>query len=535
MSCAIWSPVDCAADAIGNVLGDSLKDLFTQLNDIIFEAVGAVVGLMASFWVLIPSPSMDQSGTTEALTLAGASSSDLLHVVGWVKWVALGLAVMSLMGTAAWAAWRSSHGHGGGELLNRTGIILLTVVLISNAGAISVWLNPRQIAGTGPVSWIQANLWVITTIVATLAIIVGAVRIAWTQRGQTGKELMTGVIRFVMITGSGTALINILLVAGDQFSAGILLRSLSCNTGEDVGPCFGRSIMNLVTLTGNPTVAVLLLSVLSGIIFLTSFLQVGLLLARNGLLVILTGTLPLAAAAAMIGESGMSWWKKAYGWLLAFVLYKPTAAIIYAGTFVMVGQKQESTDDLIPLFSGLIMMLISLVAIVALIKFFSPITAAVAGAAAGGGMAMMMAMSSVSELATGATSPGKSGGGSSWGGGGGSSQPTGAQSPTGGAGPSSSGSGSGPSGATPSKGSGNTAPSSSTGPSGSGASGAGSASGAPTGAASSGAAGGASAGGLSAAAGPVGLGVAAGAQVADKAKQATGAYIDGAIGSEEGK
>ena len=57
-----------------------------------------------------------------------------------------------------------------------------------------------------------------------------------------------------------------------------------------------------------------------------------LMFVRGGMLVLLVGTLPLIAAFSNT-EMGLQWFRKATAWLIAFALYKPAAAIVYAVAF----------------------------------------------------------------------------------------------------------------------------------------------------------------------------------------------------------
>ncbi|MFX7844978.1 hypothetical protein ABTK14_22265, partial [Acinetobacter baumannii] len=84
----------------------------------------------------------------------------------------------------------------------------------------------------------------------------------------------------------------------------------------------------LLALTTNPAtggLGALLIIILGLIAILATAFQIVLMIARGGMLVILTGILPLSAAATNT-EMGKGWFKKNVGWLVAFILYKPAAA-----------------------------------------------------------------------------------------------------------------------------------------------------------------------------------------------------------------
>ncbi len=139
----------------------------------------------------------------------------------------------------------------------------------------------------------------------------------------------------------------------------------------------------------------------------------GLMLVRVGVITIFAGLLPLAAAGTST-QTGMDYFKRMTSWLLAFVLYKPATATVYASAFLMIGDGKDATSVL----AGLFMLVLSIVALPAMLRLITPMVgAAVAtGAGAGGGMAaagMVMATGArMSSGGSGARGAGPSGGGS---------------------------------------------------------------------------------------------------------------------------
>jgi hypothetical protein len=151
-----------------------------------------------------------------------------------------------------------------------------------------------------------------------------------------------------------------------------------------------------------------------------------LLLIRSAMLVLLAATFPVAAAATNT-EVGKAWFKKYCAWALAFIAYKPAAALVYAAAMKMTeaGMTDESGNGLVQALTGLMMMLLAVFALPALLRFAVPVTAAVAGGSAGmgGGAAdpggMATGAISVGRSAIGRSSSGGGGGGGSSSGGGG--------------------------------------------------------------------------------------------------------------------
>ena len=362
--------------------------------------------------------------------------------------------------------------------------------------------------GSSPVvSAVNEELMVWTLSLAVLAVIIGGTRMIWEQRGAPLKDLLRSLITLTMVTGLGVSVISILVIAADAFSVAIINRSTD-------GKGFAES-MTILTTLGDTGVAVFILIILGLIGLIASIVQIVLMVVRSGMLVILAGILPTTAAFTNT-EMGRQWFQKAVGWTIAFILYKPAAAIVYSVAFLLM----SSDGGLIGSITGFTLMIVALFALPALMRFVTPMVGAVASGAGGGG-----AGAAVGAMATGAVSMGRVGSGK------GNAAPTPASS-KGSSGQSGS-SAQGSSGAPGSRGSGGQPTPGSTGPAGSngstgtgspGTSGAGAAagkSGAAGTAGTSGAAGaGKAAAGSGAAAGPAGMAAGAAVQVASKTSEA---------------
>jgi hypothetical protein len=360
-----------------------------------------------------------------------------------------------------------------------------TVNLASSDGA-----TPSPI-----VSMVNSELMVWTLTLAVLAVILGGIRMIWEQRGAPLKDLLRSLITLALVSGLGLGVISILVIAADAFSAAIIDRSTD-------GKGFAEA-MSLLVVSGQTGVGVFILIVLGLIGLIASLVQVVLMVVRSGMLVILAGILPTTAAFTNT-EMGRQWFQKAVGWTIAFILYKPAAAIVYSVAFLLMGSRGQ--DALIGSITGFTLMVVALFALPALMRFVTPMVGAVAsGGGAGAGAA-------VGAMATGAVSLGRSGSGK------GNAAPTPAstQSNQSGASPKGSDGTPGPRGnggqPTPgSTGTGGAASAATAGAAGTTGAGAG---------AAAGTAGAGAASGAAKAAGPAGLVVAAGAQVASRVSQA---------------
>lgn len=235
---------------------------------------------------------------------------------------------------------------------------------------------PGLSTSTGPVAELRANTAWLTGFVAVLSVLVCAGRLAVTRSSRPAGEAFKGLLILVVVSGAGVAAVNALVVFGDSYATWVLMRS----TDGQLGPRMARfALLGSVSGLGP---GLLLIVALLGVF--ASIAQIGLMLVRVGVVTILAGLLPLAAAGTST-ETGMAWFKRVTSWLLAFVLYKPAAATVYASAFLLIGDGTDATSVL----SGMFMLILSIVALPALLRLVTPMVGAAvaAGAGAGGGMA----------------------------------------------------------------------------------------------------------------------------------------------------
>ena len=187
-----------------------------------------------------------------------------------------------------------------------------------------------------------------------------------------------------MSAGAATAA-SVVIGGADQMAAWFINQA-------DAGSSFSTHLAQLLGITGQAggfttglaaTATTAVIAIVLGLLaFLGSVIQIMLMLVRGGMLVLLVGTLPLIAAFSNT-EMGHQWFRKATAWLLAFALYKPAAAIIYAVAFKLGGQQGA-----LALLDGVMMLILAILALPALLRFLVPATSALA---AGGGTGVMLA------------------------------------------------------------------------------------------------------------------------------------------------
>ncbi|MHC8609911.1 hypothetical protein ACW4FP_19915 (plasmid) [Paenarthrobacter ureafaciens] len=272
-----------------------------------------------------------------------------------------------------------------------------------NVGTPALTAAPGGSTASDPVLFLQNSLYFWTASLAVLSVLVGAAKMTIERRGAPLRDLVRSLATLIVVSGAGVAAVGLLTVAADQFSAWIITNSTN-------GTSFNENITAMLALSATSPIGAIMIILLGLIAILASVMQIVLMIIRGGLLVILTGIFPTAAAFTNT-EAGKGWFQKCTAWLIAFILYKPAAAIIYATAFQLSGSKifgnsgdgKDFGSALLTTVTGLALMIIALFAMPALMRFVTPMVGAVTG---GGGA---MAAGSVGALASGAISMGGAG------------------------------------------------------------------------------------------------------------------------------
>ena len=179
---------------------------------------------------------------------------------------------------------------------------------------------------------------------------------ALTRRANPLLDVTGGLLTIAAASTIGMTAVTLLLKAGDAWSAWVLQVS--------TGGHFAQRLNLVLKLGGGAAPAVVLVFGLVAIVL--SLVQAILMLFRQAALLILAGVLPLAAAGS-IAPMTRTWVRKVTAWMLALICYKPAAAAVYAAAFTMVGSGRSPRTTLL----GFVMMLLSVLTLPALMKFFT--------------------------------------------------------------------------------------------------------------------------------------------------------------------
>jgi hypothetical protein len=247
--------------------------------------------------------------------------------------------------------------------------------------------------------WFQDTSLPITVTLLVLGLVVAGARTMFAQRGEPFQEAMHALARVILVTSLGTAFVEVMVWGGDAYAGWILKVSGTDATGGYVAAGFAASSPGLALIFG-----------LIGI--LAVGLQWVIMFIRQAMLLLLSAFWPLTASYAMLRQ-GQSAFEKVTGWIIAFIIYSPLAASIYAFAWRL----KNGQDGPGGVLYGLMLIILAVVALPAIMRLIGPATAAM-GNAIGGAMALGMTAAAVSAgvaigaaVATGGTSVGAGAGG----------------------------------------------------------------------------------------------------------------------------
>lgn len=228
-------------------------------------------------------------------------------------------------------------------------------------------------------------------VLLTAGIMFAAARLALAKRGAVAGEAQESFLMLARaIFGALTfgALITVATTAGDEFASWVIFDV----TNNDLDTAVSRIADPKIMANLGPGI-LLVLGVL-GVISL--LVQMVMLVVRQALLVVVVAVIPMAAAASGTGPGSQAY-KRLVAWSLAFVLWKPVGALVYAIAFTVTGGSDQTDPQMVLL--GVILMVMSVVVLPALIRLIEPAVATLGGgggatsvlAGAGAGIAMSAA------------------------------------------------------------------------------------------------------------------------------------------------
>jgi hypothetical protein len=269
--------------------------------------------------------------------------------------------------------------------------------------------------GSGAVTGLQENLRYFVWVFGILGFLYALGKLAITQDVRSGAMSVGAQVFRMIVAGSLYIIAVPLLVdAGDATATWLLDRAMDVEVEGDFSVLAGSS----AALSANLGSAFLMfLLMLIGAIVNFIFM-----IFRDVMFLVLISFIVVLAAASGT-EAGNEAWRRANGWLLALLLFKPVAGGIYALGFRLI--REQDTDaatggdaflnGMVSSLTGLLVLVMAALALPALIKFVAPVAAAGAGAFSGGAaigaVAGVAAGAAVVAGSGGAAAPAMAGGG----------------------------------------------------------------------------------------------------------------------------
>lgn len=208
----------------------------------------------------------------------------------------------------------------------------------------------------------------VVMMIMALGIIGTAITMVLTRRPGPAAELGMGAVKFVLIASLSTTILAGAMHAGDDFA-----RQVTADGADQFGPQM-QQMLGVATLH-NPGGVLLLgivAAVLSGIQWLFGFV-------RQAGIVVLYAML-IFAAAGQLSSWGRQWFPRICSMLIALVLYKPAAAIMYSLGWKLMGTEHSLSAVMV----GLMVIALTMLALPVMLKFFAFISPAIAGGGSAG-------------------------------------------------------------------------------------------------------------------------------------------------------
>ncbi len=250
----------------------------------------------------------------------------------------------------------------------------------------TVWINtptPTLVdssgAATGTTAWMQSELVPITAALAVGSVIVGGAKLAVTDRaGGEAREFTRWLFVYALASAGGVAFAAMVITTCDGLANYVIGQATTgANFGDHLAQGLGLATQAVGSATLQPqggfllglagTGASAMLAIIIGAIALVaSFVEFVFMAFRGGVLVMLCGLMPLAAAFSNV-PTGERWLRRIAGWIVALAMYKLAAAFCYAVAFQL-----SAGTNVIAVMDGLALLVVSVLALPALLRLTLP-------------------------------------------------------------------------------------------------------------------------------------------------------------------
>jgi hypothetical protein len=180
---------------------------------------------------------------------------------------------------------------------------------------------------TGVYDTIIQNTLFISAVIAVIALLVVAGRMALERNARPAADAARSLFTLVVVVAAGLTVLKLLLKAGDRFSRAFIVRGLGAPENAVNAHCAAMED-RLKTLPKNfEDMNFFLFLMCALFLIVASIVLYVSMVGRVFVVTLLAGLLPLSAAGTAT-ESGRAWFGRQVAHLMAFVLVKPAATIV---------------------------------------------------------------------------------------------------------------------------------------------------------------------------------------------------------------
>jgi type IV secretion system protein TrbL len=242
------------------------------------------------------------------------------------------------------------------------------------------WVRTPSVDPQTPaVAAAQAYTLPLIALVLMGSVLVQALRMTLSRKRDPALNVGIGLVRYFVVATVGLVVLAGALKAADDFSVWVVGQSMADFSARM------KAVLTVGVIT-NP----FSLLVMGGLGYLLGAVQWVLGFVRQAGILVLAALLPLAASGS-VNESTKPWLNRMLPWLLTLVLYRPMAALIYMIGFTFLG----AANDVTTVMTGLMVLVLAVVAMPAMMRFFSWAVVSVNG---GGGAVMAGAVGAASLM-----------------------------------------------------------------------------------------------------------------------------------------
>lgn len=257
------------------------------------------------------------------------------------------------------------------------------------------WLHAGPIINpeTSPAfAWGTGIVNIFTALAVTIGIIWAGIRIVWNQRGEDVRYVFASLARVIVVSGLGVSVFALLLTASDQAAAAILDST-----------AWGQK--DTMAVLGDPGRAV---AAMGAMLFLPGGIMLLVVIVQWCIMIFVSIATPILlmywpVAEGLTFAAGGRGFSRVSKWLTAFILFKPTVAILYGFSF----EELKGGDGIGGIVTAICILIMAPFALPALLKIVNP---AAAGTGADGAGAALAGMAGVAVGAVGVAAGAATGG-----------------------------------------------------------------------------------------------------------------------------